>query len=295
MNIVLLHNPKSGRASGIPLGEELSRDLSRAGYTVRCFKADRALETRVLAKELCGAVALVIAGGDGTIHHALPVLEELGTAAPPLYHFPAGTENLFSREFGHQADVALLIRTLARRRVCMIDVARFGSVPFVLMASVGYDARVVRRVAAERTGGVSKLNYVQAGLREFVTFTPPRMDVEVDGRPFVQGETGLLVVANSRQYAARLNPAGAAVMDDGLLDVVLLPHSNRVGLVAWLAVAAGGGHMDRPAYRQVRGQHVRMKLDSPQPMQVDGEYAGEIPATGSEFRVLPRALRVLMI
>ncbi|QKK09344.1 MAG: hypothetical protein HND58_15050 [Planctomycetota bacterium] len=54
---------------------------------------------------------MVAVGGDGTVYHALPQLLRSKT---PVYHAPAGNENLFAREFGMTANPATLLGALKR-------------------------------------------------------------------------------------------------------------------------------------------------------------------------------------
>src|SRR5678815_1398252 len=93
-------------------------------------------------------------------------------------------------------------------------------VPFVLMCSLGPDASVMRRLDEARRGPISHLSYIRPILAELRDPCLPRVTIEVDGKRVVDGQTGMVVIANSRQYAIRIDPAYKASMTDGLLDMV---------------------------------------------------------------------------
>jgi diacylglycerol kinase family enzyme len=130
----------------------------------------------------------------------------------------------------------------------------------------------------------------------------------------VENRPGFAVVANSRQYAMRLDPARRADMNDGLLDVVFVPFRSRVRLAAWSLGMRLGLHMADSDTVYERGS--RVTIDSapgrrPGPSgfglapgsalyQLDGEAPGVSydraagPAlTPIECSVDPGALRVL--
>ncbi len=75
-------------------------------------------------------------------------------------------------------------------------------------------------------------------LRQWLRLDPPRLTIEADGKVVASDVRGLAILANSRQYAIRLDPARRARMDDGLVDLVILPCSGRMSLLGWLIRAA---------------------------------------------------------
>lgn len=100
----------------------------------------------------------------------------------------------------------------------------------------------------------------------------PRLKVEVEGKTVVDGQRGMLIVANSRQYALRIDPACNASMTDGMLDVVFLPCRGVASVLACgLACRLRLGHRIRGVV-QTRGRRVAITTcDGAVPYQVDGE------------------------
>ena len=92
--------------------------------------------------------ALVCAGGDGTVAFAANVTP-LGT---PLAILPLGTENLLAKYFGIRADPVVVADVIEQGWICRIDAGMAGERLFTLMAGLGFDADVVRRVHENRTG-----------------------------------------------------------------------------------------------------------------------------------------------
>jgi diacylglycerol kinase family enzyme len=288
-------NPSSGRGQGEEVAETFERALSDAGIGVEYTPLDATVEQAIARAD---ANALVIFGGDGTVHGLAPAA---AAAELPLYHVPLGTENLFAREFGMDRRPETMLNAFQGHHVVEVDFARCNGLPFLIMCSVGPDAAVIHRLAAERTGSINRLSYTPHVLREALAPSIPTLTVEVDGEPVIDKRRGLLLVANSRQYALRMDPAHRASMTDGLLDILFLPCNSTARLIWWgaralvrsLGLTAGAVH--------ARGERVLVTSEERCPAQLDGEAPGvregdvQHPSAWTPLRIdiVPHALPVL--
>jgi diacylglycerol kinase family enzyme len=292
MRVVVLCNSISGRGKGRQAVEKLLQELGGAGHEVTSLDVNRntSRDEHLLAA-LRGAGALIVAGGDGTIHHAAPLAIEAGV---PLLHFPLGTENLFAREFGHRPESASAIAAINLAKPLRVDIGVCGTRPFMLMASVGFDAFVVQRLAAARTGAISRLTYARHIIAEFLQARFIALTVCIDGRERVRERPGMVVIANSRQYAGRLDPARRASMTDGRLDIVFLPIRSRSDIIRRSLQVMLGNHLNDPSVVYASGTEVMLRPATEAPIQLDGEYFGILPGqTDVPFSLRTGALNVL--
>ncbi len=292
MRVVLLHNPRSGRGRTLGAVSALRSRLDSADIDVTPVELGNGLTTDRLRESVCGADALIVAGGDGSVHFAAPAAIAAGV---PIYHYALGTENLFAREFRSGADAESLLRALQHGRSTLADVASCNGRVFLIMGSVGFDAHVVERVAAARARGVRRSDYVRRALDEARNLRLPPLSVTADGQQLARNEPGLVIVANSPQYAARLNPCFDAKVQDGRLDVFFIPYRSSIRLAAWAASIALGMHAHARDARTARASDLR--IASPirgVPHQLDGESVAGVDAPLSLLiSVQPRRLRVL--
>jgi diacylglycerol kinase family enzyme len=105
----------------------------------------------------------------------------------------------------------------------------------------------------------------------------------------------MVVIANSRQYAVRIDPAEKASMTDGQLDAVVFPCRGPVSAAIALARCRIRKHGRRVVYKQ--GRSIRVHAEDPRPpaLQIDGEC--QRVATGPLnllATVRPAALKVLV-
>lgn len=285
-------NAASGRGRGSVVGAQLERAAREAGHeVVRADVGGRAPgECAKLLPTDCGA--LVVVGGDGTVHSIASWASENRT---PVYHAPVGTENLFAREFGMDERGASLVGALEAGRMAQIDLAVCNDRLYVLMASLGMDAGVIHRLARGRTGSIGHWSYAWPILEECRCGQPARVTIEVDGRRVVDTGMGAALVANSRQYAVRLDPAHDARMDDGLLDLVFLPHQSIAELLRWGVLARLRRLEGDSRVVRARGERIEVRAEGDGfPMQIDGEAEGDGRTERAVMEVMPGALRVLL-
>lgn len=287
MKIVIVHNPTSGRGRAVGVAQAYASALRADGHDVTALAAGIGAGA-TLAAALGGAAALVVVGGDGTLHALLP--HAMATGAP-VYQVPMGTENLFAREFGMSRDIGRLRRALAGGRVRRIDVGECGGRPFAIMASGGPDASVMHRMTRRRLGAITRLSYVPHVAAELREPRIPALTIDCDGQTLVRAVHGMVVVANLRAYALRVDPACDARSDDGRLDVVFFPARSAVELLWWEARSRFRLHRADPRLVYCVAARVRVTAPDGLPVQVDGEA---VPETTIDASVRPGALAVLM-
>ncbi|MBL8964123.1 MAG: hypothetical protein KF787_02435 [Phycisphaeraceae bacterium] len=296
MNIALLFNPSSGNGSRAAAVDRIVASLRQDGHRVTSLCVGNAGGEGPDARRLLGASdLLIIAGGDGTVSLALPMVIEAGV---PIRHVPLGTENLFARHFGMRADPGSVRAAVERREIVTIDTAEVDGRPFVIMFSAGPDANVVHRLAAQRRGGISHLSYVGPIIREALLGGVVPISLEVDGHVLFENRRGMAVVGNMAQYAMGANPARRASPTDGELDVVFFPSPISLAAGFWLAACKVGADRIAPGVVRGRGRHVVIVSEHPGfCSQADGEAlpgAGGSPRSQTrEIRIRPSSLRVL--
>ncbi|MEZ6243483.1 MAG: diacylglycerol kinase family protein [Phycisphaerales bacterium] len=295
MRVVVLSNPRSGRGRAQLLGDRIADTLVARGHVAKrlVIGAHEELD----AVRLASADALVVVGGDGTVHHAADAAIAADT---PIYHAACGNENLFAREFAMSADPERIVRAVEDARTTRVDLARCNTQSFLIMCSLGPDAGIIRRLDKSRTKATGHLAYLEPVIDE--TFHPsiPRLSVEVDGEKIVDARRGMLVVANSRQYALRIDPAPRARIDDGLLDVVFLPHATALAAAGWMLAARLRFHLRVRGALHATGRGVRVTGDGGELVhQLDGELGAfgegeDGRAEALELSVQPGVLPVLL-
>jgi diacylglycerol kinase family enzyme len=283
--VAIQRNPRSGSGRRRRLLFDLVAELRRHGLRPRLYtRRDRLNERLDVERHRDDLVCIVAAGGDGTVGDLINRFPGI-----PLALFPLGTENLLARHVGVRACGRTVAAMIAAGRMRRFDLGTLGDRRFALMAGFGFDAEIVHRLDACRTGTISRLTYLRPmwdAFREY-RFPELRFYPDDDARPLT-ASVGLVV--NLPAYALRLPFAAQADGHDGLLDVRLFRPQSRMELLRDFVRVARGCHESDPRVECFRTTSLRIESDVPVPVQVDGDPAGTTPV---EIRMLASALEVV--
>ncbi len=290
MRLTILLNPAAGRRKG---GRRLARALEvlrKAGVEPKIQESRSSGHLVELARRAQDEKpdVLVSAGGDGTHHY---VLNGLWGSQIPLGILSLGTGNDWANGLGIPVDdaceAANVLLNGARRAV---DLARVGDSFYHCIAGVGFDS-IVTRFANEQVQWVNgPARYAWAILRCLKFYRPYPLEIQSNTHNF-SGDVIFVTIGNNRSYGGGVTMAPRARMDDGLLDVCIVPAMSKPELLRWVPAAYRGEHLAHPriSYFQAR----KLTLNSPCRLELfaDGEFIQELPAT---IEAVPNALRVMV-
>ena len=119
---------------------------------------------------------VVAAGGDGT------VAEVINRIPPgvPLSVLPQGTENLLAKYLSMPRHPEILAALIAGGTVVPHDAGEAAGRLFALMASCGFDAEIVRKLHAERTGHIGHLSYLKPIWQTIRSYEYPELRITCD-------------------------------------------------------------------------------------------------------------------
>ncbi|HYK32112.1 MAG TPA: diacylglycerol kinase family protein [Streptosporangiaceae bacterium] len=312
--LCLIVNPKAGNGRARTLMPAVTEVLANDGAEHRIVESASLAHAKELVAEAAGRGEVAVAvGGDGMAG----AMAGAAAAAGASYGLiPAGRGNDFAGVLGIPADPAAAARVLISgqpRQVDLIGVSTpdheevlvAGSVYAGLPALAGQVANATKLLGGPLVYPVAALR-VLAGWRP-VTFTvriagqaesargddPPEPPAESAAYEFAGYA---VVVANSAFFGAGMQVAPPALIDDGVLDVVLMRHARKLTFVKALLKIKDGSHVALPQITLDRATEVTVTMTRDLPAAADGESlacADPLAAgTPLRIRVLPGALSV---
>jgi YegS/Rv2252/BmrU family lipid kinase len=288
--VAIQRNPTSG--AGLQRAEllQLVRHLRRLGIRPRLYSRRERLEARLQnPEERQRLVCLVAAGGDGTIGDLANRFPDL-----PLAVLPLGTENLLARHLGIPSDGRFVAEMIAAGCTRAIDVGVVNGRRFLLMVTAGFDADIVHRTHARRTGHIRKWNYLQPIWESLRSYRYPKLRISAEGGDLASENSlsaRLVVVANLPAYAMGLPLAMSADGSDGLLDLRLFRRRSAFQMFRYLYKVLLRQHETLADVVSGRARRVRITCDTAVPLQCDGDPAGFTPA---DITILPGALTLIV-
>jgi diacylglycerol kinase family enzyme len=266
-------------------------------------------EARDHATELCRAAAaegydvVVAFGGDGTVNEAANGLIGSDTA---LCCLPGGRTNVYCRMLGIPTDVVDATEHLLGlahdwnpRR---LDVGLVNDRYFLFSAGVGLDASVVEQVDAHPRlkARLGEWYYAWTGVRTFnrhYLWRPPRLQADLGGE-LVDGVTTIVQSASPYTYFGNrpVHMGEGATLESGDLAGVVLQRASPIDIptITWRALSRRvrlARHRRVHAFSELTGLTVRSLDDRALPLQVDGDYIGEVHE--ARFEARPRAMLVV--
>lgn len=275
------------------------------------------------------ADAILIFGGDGTVHRHLPHLVRLQL---PVLVVPCGSGNDFARALGLRSRKHSLeawkrfssgggnVRSIdlgiitefpdepqglkPRGPATALGTAEAVPFPdhfqarhqhyFCCVGGLGLDSEVARRANQLPRWLRAHGGYVASLLPSVLSFAAFPVKISVPGNAgfIVHSDrpTVLGAFANAPAYGGGMKIAPQAKMDDGLLDVCIVSDINKFKLFCLFPTVYFGRHLAMPQVEYFQSNSLRIETEKPLDVYADGEYVCQTPV---EMSVASAALQVI--
>jgi YegS/Rv2252/BmrU family lipid kinase len=233
-----------------------------------------------------GFETIVAAGGDGTINE---VVNGIAGTEAALGLLPLGTMNVFALELGLPANnLGLCWDIIQAQNSRFIDLPKANGKHFVQLAGVGLDAQVVKETSQAFKRSFGPLSYIVSAT-QIAARQPPRLFLESADAATKEGS--FVLVGNGRLYGGPFPFFKNAVIDDGLLDVVVFKQLGYLEIIKYLQNVLFSSEIRLPEVEYFQTSHLHVFSEEDVPVEIDGELIGQCPV---KFEILERKLRVLV-
>lgn len=286
----IILNPAAGKARDL---EDVVARLSRVPNGEIRISSKPGSAARFASAALRKGFDLVVAaGGDGTLNEVVNGIgENLGDARLGL--IPLGTGNDFARTIGVPDDIEAAIDLIVIGETREVDLVRVTSDEvryFVNVSAGGFSGLVNEKLTPEMKKTWGPLAYLRGAAAALSELRAYRTTLALDNSESLTLDLYNVVVANGRYVAGGTLIAPEASIDDGLLDIVLIPQRSAPELALLAAQVALGTHLASEAIVFRRAAQLTVNSKPGMWFNVDGELVGNEPA---RFEILPRALRFI--
>jgi YegS/Rv2252/BmrU family lipid kinase len=280
MKAAVIINPIAGggRTGTIGACIDLARStLARYHYDADVRVTSGPLDALALSKAaVADSADLVVAwGGDGTVNGAAAGVAD---TAIPLAIVPGGSGNGLARDLQIPLDPARAMVIAATGQPRRIDAGDLNGHLFFNVAGVGLDAQIAGRLATKghRRG---LMGYVLATISELRSYRPCAYTIrnafDAGGRAItgdlVDHPAMFIALANSRQYGSGAQIAPKALLDDGVMEVVIVEPMSGLQILRQLPAFFGGRLEAGPGIVMRSAAAMEISCASEIAFHVDGE------------------------
>jgi diacylglycerol kinase family enzyme len=296
--VVVILNPVKARAAEAKAA--IQRACLTAGWDEPLFlettAEDPGYSQAKAALELKPDVGLV-GGGDGTVR---VVAESLAHTDVAMGIIPLGTGNLLARNVHLDVnDLRASIQAALFGQQRYIDTARMGIENsrtghfsehlFLVIAGIGMDAEILADTNDGLKKAVGWLAYTEAGMRH-LPGRRRKVSVSLDGSPEQVRNIRTVLFANCGLVPGGIDFIPEAMIDDGMLDVVVMSPRSALGWLAMYVKVHFKHRGNLPIMTMYRAGKIVVKCPEPMPTQVDGDPSGL--ATKVTVQVAPQSLLI---
>lgn len=268
--------------------------MRSAGHSVKALSTTGPGSAAEIARRCIDLSAdlILVAGGDGTINEVANGMIHSGV---PLGILPGGTANVLAMETGigsRMLQSANCLGDWVPERVAVgvhSDGLERPPRYFLLMCGAGLDAHIVYNISAPLKAALGKVSYWIGGFSQLGRRFP-EFDVQANGQTY---RCSFALISRVRNYGGDLNIAPTVSLLDNEFELVLFSGTSSFRYLNYM-LGVVTGRVDRtPGVTVLRTSTVHLSAANDRRIytQVDGEYAGPLPAT---VQIVPKALNLLL-
>lgn len=295
MKHLFILNPKAGAdESKEGVRALIEEKMAERGeeYEIYVTQAPMDAAEKVKREAIKGTPLRVYAcGGDGTVSECAH--GAAGFANCAVTHYPCGTGNDFVKSFDSDTELFRDLDELIDGKVFPIDLIDVNGRKCLDIASVGIDARIgtdVHKYSKHPVFGKIQGGYIPSlvanifkGINSEFTFKTEEGEMK--------GKFALACCCNGKYYGGGFNPTRTAVVDDGILEILIIKKVNIFQLARLLGDYSKGYYFKHPDFiKYIPGTKLTVSAKKEFVVNIDGEamYTKEVT-----MKLMPRSVNFI--
>lgn len=276
--VKFIYNPFSGENSIITDIDKVIAIHQKYGYTVIPFRISFEYDLSMALEDVDDSYEYVlIAGGDGTVDNIVNVMKKKNIDIP-IAILPVGTANDFAKFIGMPLDIEAACHQILKSTVRSVDLGKINDKFFINVASTGLFTDVSQKTDVNMKNTMGKLAYYIKGIEQLPNFRKLKINVTSSDVSY-DGDMYLMLVFNG-QTAGNFKYAYKAVVDDGLLDVIIIKGGMIKDMFNLLLKMIKGEHLeDQSELLYFKTDKLVIECYEDIVTDIDGERGPDFPVT----------------
>ncbi|MFB9057130.1 diacylglycerol/lipid kinase family protein [Mariniflexile ostreae] len=290
-NIHFIINPIAGSAKSILNEGLLLKYFDKESYHIVVKYSDFKKHAIQLTLESIENQAhiIVACGGDGTINEVASCLIHTPII---LGVIPTGSGNGLAATLNIPKNIINAIAIIKQQKTKLIDAGKLNDKMFFSNSGIGFDAQVVKHY--ESSGQRKLPSYIKACLRALKSFKGKgNIRAHINGEE-LHLDPFLIFASNSNEMGYNVSLTPRASIQDGVLDVLMVPKMNMIKTLCFGFLILFKKHHLFPGVKAYTTTKMTLSLSSQNVFetQIDGEFF-ETHTNIINISILENALHVI--
>ena len=270
--ICIIFNPKAGSSKLAKLNKIIA-ELNKNNI-VTLFETTAAGDATNIARiESAHFDIVVAAGGDGTINEVVNGIDP----NTPLAIIPMGTANIVAIEAGISNNSKAICAAINQGKTKRAYVSTINNKKFILMAGIGYDAKVVNNINPKLKKVFGKLIFALEGLKQFFKLKEFNITITSNNQTH---HANWVLITNAKYYAGPHSITKRTNIFNEDLVCYLFQDLTKLSFLYNLFLIIFFGDLSKSKkIKTIHSSSFDISSQHTTPIQCDGEPFGHLPAT----------------
>lgn len=269
-NILFIVNPVAGGGKPketIPL---IKKYMELNGTRYKVIETKEPMEAIEISEKYAQEYNTIVAvGGDGTINEVAKGLIRAKTGV--LGIIPSGTGNDISKSLGISQNPEESLQAIINNNIKSMDIGLVNGLPFLNIASIGFDAETVKNTNRVKRILKGKAAYIIGVLVTLLSYRSRYISFTIDEKEYSR-KFLLIAVGNGSFYGGGMKILPMAKIDDGYFHICIVKNISNFKALFLFPTIFKGNHLKYEKYIEIfKVKRIIIKNEKNTLINLDGE------------------------
>ena len=294
MKYYIIANPNSGTKKTIDILKDFVEPKLKdykIDFDILVTKSKGHATKIVSENNLSEYDAIIIVGGDGTIHEVINGMMQNKTNNIPIGIIPSGSGNSLVHdlgEFNHCKIIDEIVKNIPKD-IDILEVSD-NKKKIYSINLIGWGMGTDIGILAEKMRWLGPMRYNIASLIKIFTYNPRKATLIIDRKEKIS-KFSLLTICNTIHIGKGMKMAPKAKLNDGKMDIVFIENNfTRIQLLKLFPTIFNGKHIKNIKVQYKQAEYLKLIPINNEVLNIDGEMKGITPI---EIKVIKSGIRIL--
>ncbi|MEN2769192.1 diacylglycerol/lipid kinase family protein [Ornithinibacillus xuwenensis] len=282
---IFIVNPVAGNGRGYKIFKKLSKSMIYQQIIAEYYLTEYPGHAEEITKNISKGShvelkAIIVIGGDGTIHEVMNGLKNTNTA---VSFIPGGSGNDFGRGSGITGSPISILKKIVEDTSGIpywngdYNISGSSKRSFINSIGFGFDAEIAAKANLStykkffNVLHLGKLSYVIALIQVLFKFKPIQVELHLDGHTESMTDCWMVTVANHPYYGGGMKIIPSAKIEADLLPVLVIQGISKWKILGLFLTVFTGRHIQFKEVTLYKAKKLTITAKSNITYQVDGQ------------------------